>query len=122
VSDIDTVVVDSLKALDPKRPIREADMEQTCPVGSFVPLADIDSFLASQPTELPQPRFRSQRLHMRLGISAHMQLDPLCARCEERKSCSSVVELGAMVNGACKLVDYIKMFLDEKARMDIIDR
>jgi hypothetical protein len=26
VSDIDTVVVDSLKALDPKRPIREADM------------------------------------------------------------------------------------------------
>ena len=28
VSDIDTVVVDSLKALDPKRPIREADMRQ----------------------------------------------------------------------------------------------
>ena len=28
VSDIDTVVVDSLKALDPKRPIREADIEQ----------------------------------------------------------------------------------------------
>src|SRR6476469_309773 len=26
VSDIDTVVVDSLKALDPKRPIREADI------------------------------------------------------------------------------------------------
>ena len=26
VSDIDTVMVDSLKALDPKRPIREADM------------------------------------------------------------------------------------------------
>jgi len=25
VSDIDTVVVESLKALDPKRPIREAD-------------------------------------------------------------------------------------------------
>ena len=29
MSDIDTVVVDSLKALDPKRPIREAD------IGSF---------------------------------------------------------------------------------------
>src|SRR4029078_5080266 len=28
VSDIDTVVVDSLKALDPKRPIREADIDQ----------------------------------------------------------------------------------------------
>jgi hypothetical protein len=28
VSDIDTVVVDSLKALDPERPIREADIRQ----------------------------------------------------------------------------------------------
>src|SRR6266403_5941325 len=33
VSDIDTVVVDSLKALDPKRPIREADIaERRCHV------------------------------------------------------------------------------------------
>ena len=30
VSDIDTVVVDSLKALDPKRPIREADISEAC--------------------------------------------------------------------------------------------
>jgi predicted nucleotidyltransferase len=29
VSDIDTAVVDSLKALDPKRPIREADIERS---------------------------------------------------------------------------------------------
>jgi hypothetical protein len=29
VSDIDTAVVDSLKALDPKRPIREADINST---------------------------------------------------------------------------------------------
>jgi hypothetical protein len=28
VSDIDTAVVDSLKALDPDRPIREADIER----------------------------------------------------------------------------------------------
>ena len=28
VSDIDTVLVDSLKALDPKRPIREADIRK----------------------------------------------------------------------------------------------
>ena len=28
VSDIDTVAVDSLKALDPNRPIREADMSR----------------------------------------------------------------------------------------------
>src|SRR6202521_126649 len=31
-SDIDTVVVDSLKALDPKRPIREADIPSTVPL------------------------------------------------------------------------------------------
>jgi hypothetical protein len=31
VSDIDTVVVDALKALDPERPIREADLPQTSP-------------------------------------------------------------------------------------------
>jgi hypothetical protein len=30
VSDIDTAVVDSLKALDPNRPIREADVALTC--------------------------------------------------------------------------------------------
>jgi hypothetical protein len=30
VSDIDTVVVDSLKALDPERPIREADICGDC--------------------------------------------------------------------------------------------
>jgi hypothetical protein len=29
VSDIDTAVVDSLKVLDPKRPIREADIPNT---------------------------------------------------------------------------------------------
>jgi hypothetical protein len=29
VSDIDTVVVDSLKALDPEWPIREADIRET---------------------------------------------------------------------------------------------
>ena len=28
MSDIDTAVVDSLKVLDPKRPIREADMRE----------------------------------------------------------------------------------------------
>jgi len=33
VSDIDTVVVDSLKALDPERPIREADIPESKPAG-----------------------------------------------------------------------------------------
>ena len=31
MSDIDTAVVDSLKALDPKRPIREADINALRP-------------------------------------------------------------------------------------------
>jgi hypothetical protein len=39
VSDIDTVVVDSLKALDPERPIREADIVDV----SQVPGSDICS-------------------------------------------------------------------------------
>ena len=30
MSDIDTAAADGLKVLDPKRPIREADMAQTC--------------------------------------------------------------------------------------------
>jgi hypothetical protein len=36
VSDIDTAAADSLKALDPERPIREADMAG--PAGGFVPV------------------------------------------------------------------------------------
>jgi hypothetical protein len=40
VSDIDTVVVDSLKALDPERPIREADINAAnlseCPFSLLV--------------------------------------------------------------------------------------
>ena len=38
VSDIDTEVVDSLKVLDPRRPIREADIPETsaiCPLSVF---------------------------------------------------------------------------------------
>ena len=31
VSDIDTGVADSLKVLDPRRPIREADIQGSCP-------------------------------------------------------------------------------------------
>jgi len=38
VGDIDTAVVDSLKVLDPNRPIREATAERTFQIGSFVPM------------------------------------------------------------------------------------
>jgi len=45
VRNIDIVVVDSLKALDPKRPIREADMAGT-PFGRATELASV-----SMPTQ-----------------------------------------------------------------------
>jgi hypothetical protein len=41
VSDIDTAVVDGLKALDPKRPIREADVCSAQAHGRYGPKADI---------------------------------------------------------------------------------
>ena len=40
MSDIDTAVVDSLKVLDPKRPIREADVHGIDRVKSPPPLLD----------------------------------------------------------------------------------
>ena len=43
MSDIDAVVVDSLKALDPEWPIREADMEEPCRDFAFEPLPDLNS-------------------------------------------------------------------------------
>jgi len=39
VSDIDTAAVDSLKVLDPKRPIREADITESSRHVRFVPKA-----------------------------------------------------------------------------------
>src|SRR6266487_5868387 len=41
VSDIDTVVVDSLKALDPEWPIREADVHPRSCYVAFVPKAEV---------------------------------------------------------------------------------
>ena len=55
MGDIDTVAVDSLKALDPNRPIREADIgysgwlspsSKTSPSLLILRLAKIDKFLA----------------------------------------------------------------------------
>jgi hypothetical protein len=46
VSDIDTVVVDSLKALDPEWPIREADIAGWPRHVRFVPTADLDGSAA----------------------------------------------------------------------------
>jgi hypothetical protein len=41
VSDIDAAMVDSLKVLDPKRPIREADIQHPPRDVRFVPLGDM---------------------------------------------------------------------------------
>ena len=41
MSDIDTAAADSLKVLDPNRPIREADIDLRCLDVRFVPEADI---------------------------------------------------------------------------------
>ena len=54
VSDIDTVVVDSLKALDPEWPIREADIVDAFWQVRFVPLGDIR--VPSAPGHLDQLR------------------------------------------------------------------
>ena len=43
VSDIDTVTVDSLKALDPNRPIREADISGQLHVGPLTGLGHRDA-------------------------------------------------------------------------------
>jgi hypothetical protein len=42
VSDIDTAEVDSLKALDPNRPIRETDKGGCGRIVRFVPISDIN--------------------------------------------------------------------------------
>ena len=47
MSDIDTVVVNSLKALDPEWPIREADVVLSAANGSFVPKPVIGSPIRS---------------------------------------------------------------------------
>jgi hypothetical protein len=48
VGDIDIAAVDSLKVLDPKRPIREADIKADIGFVSYVPLGDIHVLCESQ--------------------------------------------------------------------------
>jgi len=56
VSDIDTAEVDSLKALDPEWPIREADIGLTeIPQCSKLPYCDVGEAQGPQ----PQARFRT---------------------------------------------------------------
>jgi hypothetical protein len=53
VGDIDTEAVDSLKTLDPNRPIREADMDQSALNVRFVPpIADIIANLVTGPAQI----------------------------------------------------------------------
>jgi hypothetical protein len=57
VSDIDTAAADSLKVLDPKRPIREADIAERDRNVRFVPEADILR-RSKQCSRSPHRRFR----------------------------------------------------------------
>ena len=67
VGDIDTAAVDSLKTLDPKRPIREATEQRTQFYVGSVPILDIRLLCARQKprrgTSLiqPQPSRTSKR-------------------------------------------------------------
>jgi hypothetical protein len=58
VSDIDTAAADSLKVLDPKRPIREADIDGARWNVRFVPEADIHGS-ANYPEPNPVKDFAS---------------------------------------------------------------
>ena len=51
--DIDTAVVDSLKVLDPNRPIREATELRTSREVRFVPLPEVKSFTQSPRRQRP---------------------------------------------------------------------
>ncbi len=44
--DIDTVIVDGLKVLDPKRPIREADVERASEMFALPPRPDMLSIVS----------------------------------------------------------------------------
>jgi hypothetical protein len=56
-SDIDTVVVDSLKALDPKRPIREATATRLRPVCREGPNPEVEDAI-TQTTRLTEKSIR----------------------------------------------------------------
>jgi hypothetical protein len=70
VSDIDTVAVDSLKALDPKRPIREADIAQYSRHVHFVPIVLKKSF-SGEERKFLGPLIRFARGDVRVHIISY---------------------------------------------------
>ena len=57
-SDVDTAVVDSLKALDPNRPIREADISEQADEVAEVPIPDL----------VPSRQLNTSQLGLILGL------------------------------------------------------
>jgi hypothetical protein len=61
VGDIDIAVVDSLKVLDPRRPIREADMDASPIVRSLIVRSKV---LASRLRSLPARAHATTQVHL----------------------------------------------------------
>src|SRR6516225_5613009 len=82
-SDIDSAVVDSLKVLDPKRPIREADIDSRAGLmGSDAddPGADVKQrratiWLAARARRRRAMRLRQTKMALRLGGATRQQSD-----------------------------------------------
>jgi hypothetical protein len=74
VSDIDTVVVDSLKALDPEWPIREADVVLTAANGSFVPKAAVSRCSEEQSYSITSSAREQRRWYSRPSAFAVLRL------------------------------------------------
>jgi hypothetical protein len=73
--------VDSLKVLDPERPIREADISEECRHVRFVPLAEVGGLIRS-----PRRRRRAATLLSGAVAAWPLGVQPLAAQTQMRRS------------------------------------
>jgi hypothetical protein len=96
VSDIDTVVVDSLKVLDPERPIREEKHE---------PVSDIDTVVVDSLKVLdPERPIREATLAVHCGNSFDADSSPYQSTRLSRYNAGLSAWGGAACDGASSLV------------------